>query len=114
MAKNNSKLKLSEALSKYCAVESLDVDHTKFCYNIDTIKKDLSRILDLGATNDRVCRKVLAVNKDFCQSKQSTSSSDTASVLTAPSTNVDATSDSADSSNSTTVPFKQKRGFIYI
>lgn len=108
---------MSEALSKYCAVESLDVDHTKFCYNIDTIKKNLSRILDLGATNDRICKKVLAVNKDFCQSKQSTSftgSSDTASVLTTPSTSVDVTSDPADSSNTTTVPFKQKRGFIYI
>jgi hypothetical protein len=118
VAKNEKKLKISDALNKYCAVTSLDVDHVKFCYNIDTIKRDLFRILDVGASNDRVCKKVLAVNKDFCQLKQSISSSNTLlgpifeTIETTGTENENKTTDS----NASIFPpnFRPKRGFVYI
>ena len=56
----------SQALDRYCSLAHLPVDEQQFCYNIDSFKKDLGRVLDLGADERRVCKKVKAINFDFC------------------------------------------------
>lgn len=55
------------ALDKYCEIETLSVEDQKFCYNTATIKKDLYRLMDMGADEYRVCKKVKAINSDFCK-----------------------------------------------
>ncbi len=59
----------ASALDKYCTIATLEVDDLKFCYNIDTIKKDISRLLDMNADEYRVCKKVNAINPDFCTNR---------------------------------------------
>jgi hypothetical protein len=59
----------SLALEKYCGIPSIEVEDEQFCYNVATLKKDVNRLLDLGADASRVCKKVRAVNSDFCKSK---------------------------------------------
>lgn len=59
-------IKNSEAFDKYCALSTLDVDEQKFCYNTDTLRKDILRLLDLGADESRLCKKVKTINPDFC------------------------------------------------
>jgi hypothetical protein len=59
----------SLALEKYCGIPSIEVEDEQFCYNVATLKKDVNRLLDLGADASRVCKKVKAVNSDFCKSK---------------------------------------------
>lgn len=59
----------SAALEKYCDVPTIEVDEQKFCYNIATLKKEVNRLLDLGADENRVCKKVKSVNPDFCLTK---------------------------------------------
>lgn len=55
------------ALDLYCDIETLAVEEQKFCYNTATIKKDLYRLMDMGADEFRVCKKVRAINSDFCK-----------------------------------------------
>lgn len=59
----------SVALDKYCSIPSIEADDEKFCYNIATLKKDINRLLELGADEARICKKVKAINSDFCKSK---------------------------------------------
>jgi hypothetical protein len=59
----------SLALEKYCGIPSIEVEDEQFCYNVATLKKDVNRLLDLGADASRVCKKVKAVNSDFCKTK---------------------------------------------
>ena len=59
----------AKALDKYCAIATLEVEDQKFCYNIDTIGKDISRLLEMGADEFRVCKKVSSINPDFCTVK---------------------------------------------
>lgn len=65
----------SKAFEKYCGMASLEVDDQKFCYNTEPLRRDIFRLLDLGADEQRVCRKIRAVNPDFCPSRSSASSS---------------------------------------
>ena len=46
------------------------MEEQQFCYNIDNFKRDLYRILDLGANEQRVCKKVMAINPHFCKIKK--------------------------------------------
>ena len=55
------------ALDKYCEIETLSVEDQKFCYNTATIKKDLYRLMNMGADEFRVCKKVKSINPDFCK-----------------------------------------------
>lgn len=73
LAAREAGLSVSQALGKFCSVETLETEDVKFCYNIDTIKKDIYRLLDLGANNDRVCKKVHTINSDFCRVRHSSS-----------------------------------------
>lgn len=59
-------IKNSEGFEKYCAIPTLDVDEQKFCYNTDTLRMDILRLLDLGADENRLCKKVKSINPDFC------------------------------------------------
>lgn len=55
-------------LTSYCQLtEQLQVEDQKFCYNIDNVRGELSRMLNLGADEFRVCRRVKAMNPDFCR-----------------------------------------------
>lgn len=58
-----------DSLNSYCQLQTISVEDQKFCYNIDTIKGDLQRLLSLGANDDRICKKVKSVNPDFCVTK---------------------------------------------
>jgi len=59
----------TKALEKYCSIATLEVGDQKFCYNIDTLGKDISRLLEMGADEFRVCKKVNSINPDFCRAK---------------------------------------------
>lgn len=58
----------SIALRKYCGIEELEVSVVQFCYNIGTVMQDLGRVLDLGADEVRICKKVENINPHFCTS----------------------------------------------
>lgn len=63
---------ISAALDKVCRVtKDHDVEEQQFCYNIDTIRADLNRVLDLGAGEARACKKVKSINPHFCSLKDS-------------------------------------------
>ncbi len=59
----------SNALEKYCSIPANDVEDEKFCYNVGTAKKDINRLLDLGASEERICKKVKSINAHFCTVK---------------------------------------------
>ncbi len=59
----------NRAFEVYCSLQSLDLDDQKFCYNTDTARGDIFRLLDMGADEYRVCKKVKAINPDFCTVK---------------------------------------------
>ncbi len=42
------------------------MEDAKFCYDIDTIQMELKRLFDLGANDDRICRRVYSMNPHFC------------------------------------------------
>jgi hypothetical protein len=60
---------LSNAYQKYCSLSSLEVEDQIFCYNTETIQKDIFRLLNLSADEFRICKKIKSVNSDFCKSK---------------------------------------------
>jgi hypothetical protein len=64
-----------DALYRYCSLQNLAIEDAKFCYNIDTIKGEINRMMTLGANDERICKKIKSVNPDFCLSKISSSSS---------------------------------------
>jgi hypothetical protein len=71
LSQKDSTLSKASALQQYCQLPQLGVEDAKFCYDIDTIQKELKRLLDLGANEDRICRRVYAVNPHFCMSSGS-------------------------------------------
>lgn len=60
---------VSENLNRYCTLQTISVEDQKFCYDIDNIKADISRMLKLGAEDERICRKVKSINPNFCATK---------------------------------------------
>lgn len=60
-------MKVSEALNLYCTLKEIEVEDQKFCYNTDNVRTNLNKLLDLGADESRVCKKVSAINPDFCK-----------------------------------------------
>ncbi len=81
--KNN--VKADVALDKYCKLTSLEVDEQRFCYNIETIKSDINRMLLMQADENRVCKKVNSINPDWCTVKQVKGESDDKNKNTLPS-----------------------------
>jgi hypothetical protein len=57
------------ALDKYCELSALEVEEQIFCYNAATIRKDITRLIEMGADEFRVCKKVRSINPDFCKGK---------------------------------------------
>ena len=55
-------------MERYCNLSNLPVDEQKFCYDIDPIKQELERLLEYGADEIRICKKVKSINPDFCKS----------------------------------------------
>lgn len=55
-----------ESLVAYCALPGLQTEDQQFCYNIDSFKGELKRLVLLGADDRRVCNKVRAINSHFC------------------------------------------------
>ncbi len=68
-AKDNS-ISAATSLDRYCSLTNIEVDDQKFCYNIDNIKQDMHRLLDFGASESRICKKIRSINADFCASKK--------------------------------------------
>ncbi len=60
---------VSETLSRYCLLQTISVEDQKFCYDIDNIKGEVSRLLKLGASDERICRKIKSINPNFCAKK---------------------------------------------
>ena len=54
-------------LGSYCSLTTIDVSDQKFCYNTENVRGEISRLLKLGADEYRVCKKVRAMNPDFCK-----------------------------------------------
>lgn len=67
---DKTSISLSAALDKYCALSALDVDDQQFCYNIETMRGDINRLLDMGADETRVCKKVRSINPHFCSGEK--------------------------------------------
>ena len=57
---------MSDSLERYCELKTLETEEAQFCYNIDTFKMALNKVLNVGADEYRVCKKVKAMNPDFC------------------------------------------------
>jgi len=57
------------ALDRYCSIDTLSVEDSKFCYNIASVKTEVYRLLELRSDVHRVCRKVNTLNSDFCRIK---------------------------------------------
>ena len=53
----------SKSLEKYCSLgTTLSVEEQQFCYNIDNVRGEINRMLDMGADEIRVCKKVRSMN----------------------------------------------------
>lgn len=94
--------KASQSYDRYCALTSITVEETQFCYNTNGIKAEIHRMLDLGAKAERICKKVNKVNPDFCTTRES-------DFVPTVEENPDAQPMPTNNSQ-----FKPKRGFIYI
>ena len=64
-------IKPSVALTKFCGMKSrgLEVSDEKFCYDIESVSGTLHRLLDLGASAERCCKRVYQMNPHFCRKK---------------------------------------------
>ncbi len=40
----------------YCSLGTLSVEELKFCYDTDSFKKDILKLLDFGADENRICK----------------------------------------------------------
>ena len=69
-ARDGETASVSDVLSRYCSLQTISVEDQKFCYDIENIKGEINRLLTLGASDERICRKVKAINPDFCRSKK--------------------------------------------
>jgi hypothetical protein len=59
----------SKSFVRYCSLTSLDVEEEKFCYDTETLQQEISRLLDIGADEMRICKKIFAINLDFCKAQ---------------------------------------------
>jgi hypothetical protein len=57
----------------YCSLGTLSVEELKFCYDTDNFKKDILKLLDFGADEHRICRRVHKENPNFCSFVKKTS-----------------------------------------
>ena len=57
----------TKSLDRYCNLESISVEEQQFCYNTQGFRSDILRMLDLGADENRICKKVHSINPDFCK-----------------------------------------------
>lgn len=62
-------LSVQEAFTKFCLVPSIEVEEQKFCYNMDPLRQELNRLFKFGADDIRICKKIAAINSDFCLAK---------------------------------------------
>ena len=46
--KSKNNMTMRDAFNKYCEIDSLEVDDSKFCYNTANIRNELFRLIDLG------------------------------------------------------------------
>ena len=60
----------AEAFKKYCSLETLPVDELKFCYDVDSFKQDILKLMNFGADEKRICKKVHSTNHNFCAVKK--------------------------------------------
>lgn len=58
---------LLAAFLKYCALSSLDDSERKFCYNSESMREELLRMMTLTDDPQRVCAKFRRQNSDFCE-----------------------------------------------
>ena len=65
-----SKASGAEAFEKYCSLDTLPVDELKFCYDVDSFKQDVLKLLNFGADEKRICKKVHSTNHNFCAVKK--------------------------------------------
>eukprot|EP01031_Cornospumella_fuschlensis_P043040 gene43040-52599_t len=90
-----SREEVFQALDDYCQLGKISTEDLQFCYNIQTIKGELRRLILLGADDKRVCQKVQTINPDFCKA-------------------VSESSNIGGKKSEETRFFKQKMGVIYI
>ena len=57
----------SKSLNRYCNLETISVEEQQFCYNTQGFRSDMLRMLELGADENRICKKVNNINPDFCK-----------------------------------------------
>ena len=62
-------LSVEESFEKFCLVSSIEVEEQKFCYNMDPLRLELNRLFKFGADDIRICKKIAAINSDFCLAK---------------------------------------------
>ena len=58
---------VSSVLSSYCSLSNIEVAEQKFCYNTENVRGQITRLINLGADESRICKKVKAMNPDFCK-----------------------------------------------
>lgn len=56
-----------DLLKKYCSMtKSIYVEEVKFCYDLETFQHEISRLMSMNATENRICKKVYGLNPNFC------------------------------------------------
>jgi hypothetical protein len=58
--------KPSKLFEKYCSLSILSNEEQQFCYNSQGFQSEISRLLDLGADEKRICKRIYKINPDFC------------------------------------------------
>ena len=84
------------------------MDEQKFCYDIENIQISINRLLDLGADEFRICRKIKSINPDFCVTTKMSSHE-----IKDNSDDIDISYKSKVENNSTISVKNTKRGVIY-
>lgn len=72
----SNNIRKGDSLEKYCALASIGVQEQQFCYNIGNIKQEINRLLEYGAQESRVCKRVHSINPHFCSSSLASKSSE--------------------------------------
>jgi hypothetical protein len=107
--------KPSKLFEKYCSLSILSNEEQQFCYNSQGFQSEINRLLDLGADDKRICKKIYNINPDFCTSKsfaRHAEDHDQRSQTNTPSgTNAIETNGTSETTTKTTYP--RKRGVIY-
>ena len=76
----NSQVGNEKVFERYCNLSKLSVEEKKFCYDTESIRKDIFRMMELGATEERICKKVNKVNPDFCKTLAASNDAENAIV----------------------------------